>query len=217
LIRKAHDYMPERLQNTLTPLSAFTDVPYAATSAAGLVVAARDGLGIATVRPRKGQIAALAQFTRARFGIDLPAGPKRAAVGGIAFAGIGPAAWLVTCEQGGNAFAASLEEALGDSASVTDQSDGYAVLLMTGPKLRDVLVKILPIDLHPRAFKQDAVAATVAAHMGVTLWRLGDAADGSPVFELAVFRSFARSFWHALSSHAAEFGLAAISPQGVRW
>jgi sarcosine oxidase subunit gamma len=203
LIRKAHDFMPDRLQNTLTPLSAFSDVPYAATPAAGLRIVARDGLGIATVRPRKGQIAALEQLTRARFGIDLPAGPKRAAVGGIAFAGIGPAAWLATCEHGGNGFATSLEEALGDAASVTDQSDGYAVLLMTGPKLRDVSAKLLPIDLHPRAFKQDAVAATVAAHMGVTLWRLDDAADGSPVFEVAVFRSFARSFWHALCTCAA--------------
>jgi hypothetical protein len=44
LIRKAHDFMPDSLQNTLTPLSAFTDVPYAATSAAGLRVAATQAL-----------------------------------------------------------------------------------------------------------------------------------------------------------------------------
>jgi hypothetical protein len=40
------------------------------------------------------------------------------------------------------------------------------------------------------------------------LWRLHDGADGSSVFEIAVFRSFAASFWHALYSSAAEFRLA---------
>jgi sarcosine oxidase subunit gamma len=45
--------------------------------------------------------------------------------------------------------------------------------------------------------------------MGVTLWRLPDAPDGSAVVEIAVFRSLARSFWHALAQGAAEFGLIA--------
>ncbi len=48
--------------------------------------------------------------------------------------------------------------------------------------------------------------------MGVTLWRLEDAADGWPVFEFAVFRSLAGSFWHALSHSAAEFGLSVDAP-----
>jgi heterotetrameric sarcosine oxidase gamma subunit len=200
LIRKGHDFMRDC---QLSPRAPFTDAPFSASSASGVLVSGRDGLGIATIRPRKGRVAALAQLTRTRFGIDLPAGPKRTAAGGIAFASMGPAAWLATCEQGGNAFAASLEEALGYSASITDQSDGYAVLLMTGPKVRDVLARLLPLDLHPRSFKQDDVASTVAAHMGVILWRLADASDGSPVFELAVFRSFAASFWRALSINGA--------------
>jgi sarcosine oxidase gamma subunit len=51
------------------------------------------------------------------------------------------------------------------------------------------------------------VASTVASHIGITLWRLDDAADATPVFEVAVFRSLAGSFWHALAQSAAEFGL----------
>jgi len=203
------------VEDSLTPRAPFTNLPLSSTSAPGVLVSSRDGLGIATLRARKGRVGALAQLTRTRFGIELPAGLNRTAVGSIAFASIGPAAWLATCEQGGNAFAASLEEAFGGLASVTDQSDGYAVLLMTGPKVRDALAKLLPIDVHPRAFKQGDVASTVAAHVSVTLWRLVDAADGSPVFELAVFRSFASSFCHALSINAAEFGLAAISQDAL--
>jgi methylglutamate dehydrogenase subunit D len=73
--------------------------------------------------------------------------------------------------------------------------------------VRDALAKIIPLDVHPAAFRPGDVASTVASHMGVTLWRLEDAAHGSPVFEFAVFRSLAGSFWHALSLSAAEFGL----------
>ena len=94
-------------------------------------------------------------------------------------------------------------------AAVTDQSDGYAVLRLTGPRLRDTLAKLIPIDVHPRAFKIGDVAATVAFHVGATFWRLDDGPDGAPVIEVAVFRSLAGSFWHALSDSAAEFGFAA--------
>jgi sarcosine oxidase subunit gamma len=111
--------------------------------------------------------------------------------------------------MGGNEFAASLQEEIGSLAAVSDQSDGYAVLRLTGPMLRNALAKIVPIDLHSRAFKPGDVASTVASHMGVTLWRLPDGPDGSTVVEIAVFRSLAGSFWHALSLSAAEFGLIA--------
>jgi methylglutamate dehydrogenase subunit D len=98
---------------------------------------------------------------------------------------------------------------LGDTAAVTDQSDGYAVLRLSGPFVRAVLEKCVSIDLHERAFASGSVASTRCAHIGVILWRLDDNA-GFPVFEMAVFRSFARSLWHFLEESAAEFGLAVL-------
>jgi sarcosine oxidase subunit gamma len=76
------------------------------------------------------------------------------------------------------------------------------------------LAKILPIDLDERAFEPGKVASTAASHVGTTLWRLEDAADGSPVFEIVMFRSFAGSFWHSLAASAAEFGLVVTSTSG---
>jgi sarcosine oxidase subunit gamma len=192
--------------DTLTARAPFTDLAFSSAASRGVLVADRDGLGVATVLVRRGRLAALTQRVRERFGIELPRGPQRIAAGNIAFAGTGPEAWLATGEQHGNAFGLALKEALGDTASVADQSSGYAVLRMTGPKLRETLAKVLPIDLHPRAFAPGAVASTTASHVGATLWRLEDAADGSPVFEIAVFRSLAGSFWHILTHSAAEFG-----------
>lgn len=199
---------------TLTARAPFTDLSFACAPRRGVLVADRDGLALASVLVRRGRLAALTQRVRERFGIELPRGPQRSASGAVAFAATGPAAWLATSEDGGNAFAASLNEAIGDVASVADQSSGYAILRLTGPSVRDALAKILPLDLHERAFGPGSVASTTASHVGATLWRLEDAADGSAVFEIAMFRSFAGSFWHSLASSAAEFGLVVTSSSG---
>jgi sarcosine oxidase subunit gamma len=174
-------------------------------SGAGVIVADRDGLGFASVLARKGRAAALAERVRARLGIDLPQGPRRVGNGALAFAGTGPGAWLATAEDG-DGVAAALREALGDLAAISDQSGGLAVLRLSGPRVRDALAKGIAIDLHPHRFAPGAVAVTAAAHVGLTLWRLPDGADGA-VFEIAVARSLAGSFWHWLSASAAELGL----------
>jgi len=173
----------------------------------GVTISDRDGLGIATILARKGRIAALAQRMREQFSIELPQGPHRTAAGHLALAGTGPGAWLATSSRGGNAFAQTLRETIGEVASVSDQSDGYAVLRLSGPKVRDTLLKLVPVDVHPRTFKVGNVASTVASHMGVTLWRLEDGNDGASMFEIAIFRSLAASFWHAAIESAAEFAI----------
>ncbi len=190
----------------LAPRSAFAGLAKAVGSGNGVVASDRDGLGLATVLARRGKGAALAERVQARFGLVLPRGPQRAANDAAAFAGIGPDAWLATGASG-DGFAASLRDALGDLAAISDQSGGSAVLRLSGKRVRDALAKGVAIDLHPRAFVPGDVAVTAAAHIGLTLWRLPDDAEGA-VFEVAVARSLAGSFWHWLAASAAEFGLA---------
>jgi heterotetrameric sarcosine oxidase gamma subunit len=187
------------------PRPPFAGLPAAPTGGRGVIATVRNGLGLATVLARKGETA-LAELLRDRFGLDLPQGPRRTAARGVAFVGIGPGAWLATAESGGNAFAAALKQAVGDLASVSDQSDGYAMLRLTGPKVRETLAKGVSVDLHKMAFQPGDVAATVVSHIGVTLWRIEDGTDGSPTFEIAVFRSLADSFGHWLCESAAEYG-----------
>ena len=90
---------------------------------------------------------------------------------------------------------------LGDAASLSDHSDGYALFEVWGPRVRDGLAKGVPVDLHPECFTDD-VAVTVVAHIGAIVWQ-----SGPDRFTLAVFRSYAGSFWHWLSASAAPFGL----------
>jgi methylglutamate dehydrogenase subunit D len=164
-----------------------------------MIITTRDGLGMTKVLARRGQTAALTRQFQAQFGISLPNMPRRVASGDVAVLGLGPDTWLATREQAGNELAAALKPLLPDSASICDQSDAYIALRLSGAGVRETLAKLIPIDLHPRVFAVGQVAETIAAHMGVLLWRLGDAADGSPVFELAVPRSMSVSFCNALS------------------
>jgi sarcosine oxidase subunit gamma len=113
---------------------------------------------------------------------------------GISFLATGPGAWLAVSESGGNAFASSLRDLVGDLASVVDQSDGLAVVRVAGPRVRDVLCKLFAIDLDARVFQVGDVAVTLAAHIGATIWRDPDLASGDAAFVIAIHRSFAASF-----------------------
>jgi sarcosine oxidase subunit gamma len=184
----------------MTAQSGFAGI-LGSPAGSGLTVREREGLSIASLSVRRGQRAALRDRVAAHLGIALPEDARRVTAGPIAAAGTGPGTWLLTREQGGNPFIGTLQSVLGNTASVVDQSDAYAVLRLSGPGLRETLSKLVPLDLHARAFRVGDVAATLAAQIGALLWRLEDDADGQPTFELGVARSMAASFWHALCAH----------------
>jgi sarcosine oxidase subunit gamma len=164
-------------------------------------VTVRQGLGLAKVQARRDGRAALGACLAARFDLTLPEGPQRVCVRDVAAVGLGPGVWLMGREDGGNDWARHLKSVLGGSAAVSDQSDAYVVLRLTGAGLRDTLAKLVSIDLHDRAFPPGRAAETLAAHIGVILWRLENESQEA-VFELAVSRSFAASFYHALAAIA---------------
>lgn len=123
-------------------------------------------------------------------------GPRQSLFNGTTVLGIGPGRWFFLGQPLEN-IAPSLKH----EASLCDHSDGYALFEVWGPKVRDMLAKGVPVDLHPDYFS-DHVAVTVVAHIGAILWQ-----SGQDRFTLAVFRSYAGSFWHWLSASAAPFGL----------
>jgi sarcosine oxidase subunit gamma len=176
------------------------------TISPGVVATNRDTLAIARIAARKGRAAALTDTVRKQFGVELPDSPRRVQANELAFIGVGVATWLATADGDLDGFAASLRNAVDNSATVSDQIGSYVVLRLTGPRVRDVLAKFVALDLHTRVFVPGAVAATVASHIPLTLWRLEDSSAGLAVFELAVPRSYATEFGHLLTESAAEFG-----------
>ncbi|MFE0752321.1 sarcosine oxidase subunit gamma [Inquilinus sp. NPDC058860] len=188
----------------LTPRSAFIGLPGRSgrtEGEPGVIVRPRDDFTMAKLIARKSRAGDLAAAIRARYGLDLPTTPKRVAQGGLAVIWSGPGQWLAVAEDGRD-LARELSDAIGAFAAVSDQSDGLAVLRVSGPRARDALIKGVGLDLHPRAFAPGDAAVTMIAHIGAQLWQL----DDRPSYEVAIYRSFAGSLWRWLEASAAEFG-----------
>lgn len=83
--------------------------------------------------------------------------------------------------------------ALAEHAALTDQSDGWARLVLAGPAAADALARLAPIDLRKSAFPEGTVARTSIGHMQMILTR-----TGAQMFEIMVFRSMARTAWHEI-------------------
>lgn len=175
---------------------------------AGVTVAEHTDLGLATVEVRKGQENALKAAVREAYGFDLPEGPTVAQGKDVGFIGTGPGQWFAVSETLENeALAEDLVEKLKSLASVSDQSSGRAVLRLSGPSARDTLAKGLAIDLDPRVFPAASAATGTLSHMGVLLWREGEA----ETYDVALFRSVAASFWRWLDASAAEYGYEVVT------
>jgi sarcosine oxidase subunit gamma len=180
-----------------------------------VTIAERVDVGLATVMARKGQAAALREAVRTTYGVTLPDTARHVAGTSAGFIGTGPGQWLAISERLRNGeLATDLARTLNGLASISDQSDGRAVIRIAGPRARDVLAKGLPIDLDPSVFAPGSAATSVISLMGVMLWQVDDA----PTYDVAVFRSLAGSFWKWLTDSAAEFGhavdVAAGQPDG---
>jgi len=171
--------------------------------APGVALSERVDLGLATVAARKGKAAALAAAVRTAYGTGLPSDSTVATGPTVAFIGMAPGQWFAVSERLANgALADDLTAKLAGLASITDQSDGRAVVRIAGPRAREVLAKGLPIDLHPGVFRTGSAATSTISHMGVQIWQ----ADDAPTYDIAVFRGFAGSFLRWITSSAAEFG-----------
>lgn len=82
---------------------------------------------------------------------------------------------------------------LGDLAALTDQSDAWACVTLSGDDAGAVLARLVPIDLRPAAFKQGHTARTQLGHMNASITR-----TGPDSFLILVFRSMAATLVHDL-------------------
>lgn len=158
----------------------------------------REGWGLATVMARKG---VGADAIGNALGLALADGPGWTGDTRLMMIGTGPGSWLAHADAAGDpsgegALADSLSHKLAGLASVSDQSSGYRIFRLAGPRARDLLQRGAFIDLHPDRFARGSSAVTVIAHVGVILWQVEDDA----VYDMAVFRSYADSFLHWFAS-----------------
>lgn len=92
----------------------------------------------------------------------------------------------------------TLEKALaGQHALVANVSDARAVFRIEGPRAREVIAKLAPVDMSPDGFTKGQIRRTRLAQVSVAFW-----ASGEGAFELICFRSVAGYVFELLSSAA---------------
>lgn len=93
------------------------------------------------------------------------------------------------------AFLTGIAAPVLEGAAVTDQSDGWTVLSVSGTDSSEVLARLIPLDLRLAVFPAGRVFRTQLNHMNVILLRAA-----ATTFEIMVFRSMARTAWHELDA-----------------
>ncbi|MGR3908118.1 sarcosine oxidase subunit gamma [Burkholderia sp. SR8] len=114
---------------------------------------------------------------------------------------LGPDEWLV--RSNGPVQAGVLEEQLaaavqGSYAAAVDVGSGYTVVEVSGERVRDVIARGCPLDLHPRVFKPGQCAQSHYFKSPITLIPTGDDS-----FEIVLRRSFADYFVRIMLDAAA--------------
>ncbi|WP_321811443.1 MULTISPECIES: sarcosine oxidase subunit gamma [unclassified Burkholderia] len=114
---------------------------------------------------------------------------------------LGPDEWLVRSNGPvpAGVLEAQLAEAVqGSYAAAVDVGSGYTVVEVSGERVRDVIARGCPLDLHPRVLKPGQCAQSHYFKSPITLIPTGD-----DTFEIVLRRSFADYFVRIMLDAAA--------------
>ncbi len=138
---------------------------------------------ITSVAPLGGQDKAVSEALKAQIGAALP-GPNRTT---------GKANSRAVWSGRGQVFVLGPSLAPIKGAAMTDQTDAWACVELDGAAARDVLARLVPIDLRDSVFKRGHAARTQLMHMNIVLMR-----TGADRYGIMAFRSMAGTLVHDL-------------------
>lgn len=111
---------------------------------------------------------------------------------------VGPSRyWLL--ETGQSIVDSAVMASPGDGLAIINLTDSHTLFELSGDRVRDVLRKGLPIDLHPTVFPEGSMAISAIEGIRVALVRNGSQ------YDLLCPRSFTDSMRHWLFDAALEF------------
>ena len=169
-------------------------------NAAGARLSEVTGTAMAAVTVRSGREHAFGKAFSKAFGRK-PPGPAGAIAtrkGSVAASAQGQV--LVSMEASPDELLAFLGNAFASTATVTDQSDGWARLALTGPRAVETLERLAMVDLSDEAFGIGSAARTVFEHCTAILVRERPAQGESRRYAILTPRSSAASLLHALTA-----------------
>lgn len=141
-----------------------------------------------SVAPFKGQERVVSDLLKASIGIALPKPNRTTSRGDARSIWLGPGQALVMSD---------VVPDLDGAAAITDQSDAWATIEVSGSDVVDVLARLVPIDLRLTTFKVGHTARTMLGHMTASVTR-----TGKDRIEVMVMRSMAETLLHDLRQAA---------------
>lgn len=152
----------------------------------GAVTVTEVDLGVLTsVAPYKGQEKAASEAMTKAHGVGFPSANRAPTKGDARAIWFGRDMALLV----GPAPDAKLRE----YAALTDQSDAWTAVELSGAGAEDVLARLVPVDLRRAGFKRGHTVRSQIKHMNGSITR-----TGSDSFLLLVFRAMAATLVHDL-------------------
>lgn len=139
---------------------------------------------LTSIAPFKGQKGSVTDLLQKTFGIGLPEIGKATDNGEVKAIWFGQGQYLLT---------APAPDGIADIAAVTDQTDAWATVLLTGDGVAEVLARLVPVDMRPTAFPEGSAVRTLLGHMTVSITR-----DGAG-YRIMAFRSMAVTLAHEIA------------------
>lgn len=103
-------------------------------------------------------------------GVELPPYNRFHTAGKRSCIWLGPDEWLILAENGdADDIMPELDTPKAGHVAVTEVSDAFGAITMSGAHIRDVLAKNCGLDLHPSVFSKGMVAQTLLGHTSIIL------------------------------------------------
>lgn len=185
------------LEHSLSPRCALGGLQPQSHQIDGLTISENPGLAMASVAVRALQDRSVAAALEKLTGLILPGPGGMAVAGDWAAFWTSPGQWMLTAPFASHEdIADRVKAAVGITASVTEQTDGWVRFDLTGVRLADMLERLCNVDV--RAMKGGQATRCQIEHLGTLLLCHDDGA----AFSVLTLRSGAQSMMHALVTAA---------------
>jgi heterotetrameric sarcosine oxidase gamma subunit len=191
-------------QSALGHLLKPGQTPRAGDGEAGLVIQEQPNVAQIQLIARKGQSASLARRISSFLGVRKALAPLEGAdTGSIHIYATGPLEyWVFSAKHNSSELEKRLADALGDTASLFDQTHGRFVVRISGDDATRLLAKGTSLDLDEGIFPTQGASHATIEHLPALVVR-----RTNPIcFELSVPRSYAGSLLAWFTEAAVEFG-----------
>ncbi|WP_425084555.1 sarcosine oxidase subunit gamma [Ruegeria profundi] len=128
---------------------------------------------LASVAARNDQAGAVQKALADKIGLSVPEVGQSAQAAPYAALWMGPEQWMVMAPHDSHELlAAELKQIVGDTASVSEQTDGWCRFDVQGAGLCDLFERLS--NAPARTMGSGTAIRTTAEHLGVFLWRLAE-------------------------------------------